>query len=308
VLQRVWAMIAADAAPRPYAHVVGFGARLAGYAAVTFAAWLGCPSLVLVRGNDFDEDWFDPARGWYVRESLARASVVGAVAPGMVRRINALFPAQDVRFVPNGVEVSRWELLPADIRTRDETRRELSRIGGNEPRRVVGLFGELKYKKGVAQWLGALRDAGLVDRISLLLVGDRVDGETLEILEDPLLSPPSLRLPFVEQDRLAGLYAACDFVAFPSLYDGMPNALLEAMAVGAVPLVSDAGAMAEIVQDGVTGFVFPAHDRQMAAEITARAVAIEREHLNGMAAAARDFVARNFSIERELDVLCEILR
>jgi glycosyltransferase involved in cell wall biosynthesis len=71
-----------------------------------------------------------------------------------------------------------------------------------------------------------------------------------------------MHVPFSSRKRLPGLYKACDFVALPSHFDGMPNVLLEAMALGVVPIVSDAGAMGDIVEDGRTGFVFPADDRQ----------------------------------------------
>jgi hypothetical protein len=45
---------------RPYNNVrVGFGAAYPGFLAVTYAAWLGCRSLVLVRWQRFDHDWFE---------------------------------------------------------------------------------------------------------------------------------------------------------------------------------------------------------------------------------------------------------
>ena len=79
--QRAWLLVQQQHAVTPYTCVVGFGATFPGYVAVTFAAWLGRPSLVLVRGNDFDRDWFDPRRGSMVRESLDRAISIGDGSP-----------------------------------------------------------------------------------------------------------------------------------------------------------------------------------------------------------------------------------
>ncbi|MEW5725265.1 MAG: glycosyltransferase family 4 protein [Thermodesulfobacteriota bacterium] len=301
--QQAWRLLTLETAGRPFTHVVGFGAGRPGHLAVTYAAWLDLPSVVLVRGNDFDQDWFDPRRGPLVKESLARAATIGAVAPDLVDRIQALFPGADVRFVPNGVDPGLWELLPADEALRDETRAKLSADG----RAVIGLFGELKYKKGVAFWLGALRDAGLTGRVALLLVGRRLDEETRQVLDDPVLSPPSLRLPFADPDRLAGLYAACDFVALPSLWEGLPNVLLEAMACGVPPLVSEAGAMGRLVQDGVTGFVFPVLDRAKAAQATARALDLDPSERAAMGRRARRFIAENYSLEKETEALLDLL-
>jgi glycosyltransferase involved in cell wall biosynthesis len=96
-------------------------------------------------------------------------------------------------------------------------------------------------------------------------------------------------------------------VALPSLFDGMPNVLLEAMALGVIPIVSDAGAMGEIVEDGRTGLVFPADDRRAAAEATARALGLDVDSRVAMAKRAADSVSERFSLERETDALCEVL-
>lgn len=301
--QQAWSIVLSENIRLPYTYVVGFGANHPGHMAVTFAAWLGLASLVQVRGNDFDRDWFEPGRGAWVREALSRASVVGAVAPDLVKRIKSLFPASDVRFIPNGVDVDAWELLPGDAALRDETRSELVDNG----RRIIGIFGELKFKKGIPFWLGALRDTGLMDQVALLIVGKIMDEETEQILDDPALAPPSLKVSFTNRDKLPGLYAACDFITLPSWIEGMPNVLLEAMSLGVAPIVSDAGAMGDMVKDGDTGFVFPVGDRRAAASATARALRLDDGERAAMGTRAREFVSRVFSIEKEAEALREIV-
>lgn len=287
---------------RPYSRVAAFGCNLPGFIAVTYAAWLQVPSLVLVRGNDFDRDWFDPRRGLWAREALSRADAIGAVSREKVARIKALFPGADARWSPNGVDPAEWEPLAPDRAVRDEIRDELA-TGG---RRVVGLFGELKFKKRIPLWLGALRDAGLVGKVSLLVVG-RVLEDTEQILADPALSPPHKRVSFKDRDRMPGLYAACDYVAVPSLFEGMPNVLLEAMAAGVVPIASDAGAMPDVIAHGETGFMFPAEDREAAARATFEALSLSHRELADMKARARESVAREFTIGRELDRVLELM-
>ena len=308
--QSTFRMIEAEHGKHPYSHVVGFGAGLAGYLAVIYAAWLGCPALILVRGNDLDEDLFDPGRGYWVRESLVRSSMIGAVSPDMVRRIKALFPGKKAVFLPNGIKADQWRLLPEDRDISLDIRRRLLDIrpDPNHGRVVIGLFGELKYKKGIAFWLSALREAGLNHRLALLIVGKRVDEATAQILDDPVLAPPSLHLPFAGRDKLAGYYAACDFIALPSIFEGMPNTLLEAMAVGIPALTSDAGAMAEVVQDGDTGFVFPVGHREKAAQAAQRALALNPDQRRTMGERAREFITRHFSVENETDRLWELLQ
>ncbi|MFN0106591.1 MAG: glycosyltransferase [Bryobacteraceae bacterium] len=299
-----WLLVQARHSRTPYSRVVGFGASTGGFHAVTFAAWLGAQSIVLVRGNDLDRDWFLPQRGGMVREALSRATSIGAVTMEKVRRTSALYPGRRVEWTPNSVDASRWQLLPPDRVRRDETR-GLLRVDGGA--RVIGLFGELKAKKRIPFWLEAVRDQGLLDRIRLLVVGT-LDAPTAAILDDPAIAPRSVRIPFCPPDELAGLYAASDFVAIPSMFEGMPNVLLEAMACGVVPIVSDAGAMREIIVDGRTGFVFASEDRTAAGAATARAVALGAAELAVMSGRVRDFVMAEFSLDRELDALCKLIQ
>ena len=303
VAQRLWRLAAERHARQPYDWIVGFGAARPGHLATTLAAWLHVPSLVQVRGNDFDQDWFDPRMSAYVQAAFGRADVIGAVAPEMVDRIRALYPGRDCRFLPNGIDVAQWQRLPHEARRGEEVRSHLAAEG----RRVVGLFGEWKYKKRLPAWLAAVRAAGLNDRIALLIVGT-LDDECRQLLDDPVLAPLNLRLDFSAREELPGLYAACDFLALPSLYEGMPNVVLEAMACGVVPLVSRAGALEVMVHDGETGFVFHAEDRQSMAESLCRALALEPGEYRAMSGRATAFVAEHFSIEKELAAILDIFR
>ena len=297
-----WNAVAERHSREPYACTVGFGASWPGYLATTFAAWLDVGAAVLVRGNDLDRDWFLPRRGGWVREALSRARAVGAVSPEKVRRISRLYPGTHVCWTPNGVDAARWRLLPSDEQRQSEVR---SMLGGDS-RRIVGLFGDLKAKKGVTFWLEAVRDAELLSRIGLLVVG-QLDPVTSRILDDPALAPRNMRIPFSPVDELAGLYAACDFVALPSSFDGMPNVLLEAMACGVIPIASSAGAMGELIADGETGFLFRPENREAAGLATGRALALSDDEKAIVSDRARAVVRERFTLGRELDVLLELL-
>ena len=300
---QAWLLAQTRHARLPYTHVAGFGASVAGFHAVTFAAWLGIPSTVLVRGNDLDRDWFWPQRSGMLREAFARANAIGAVTTEKVERIRALYPHQRVQWTPNSVDPARWQLLPADRAKRDEIR---ALLNVDEATPVIGLFGELKAKKRIPFWLEAIRDRNLLHRIRLLVVGT-LDAPTAAILDDPAIAPRSLRIPFCAPDELAGLYAACDFVAIPSMFEGMPNVLLEAMACGVIPIVSGAGAMCEVITDSINGFLFASEDRAAAGDVTARAIDLNSTEKSEMSNRVREFVRTEFSLDRELDALCQLI-
>ncbi|HLM56289.1 MAG TPA: glycosyltransferase family 4 protein, partial [Pyrinomonadaceae bacterium] len=64
------------------------------------------------------------------------------------------------------------------------------------------------------------------------------------------------------------LLRACDVFVFPSLYEGLGIALIEAMAAGCACVTTDTGPLPEVVRDGVDGLLVPPSDH----EALARAV------------------------------------
>ena len=87
----------------------------------------------------------------------------------------------------------------------------------------------------------------------------------------------------------------------------MPNVLLEAMAAGAIPIASEAGAMEAVVGEGGAGFLFPPEDRRALADTLVRAAALTEEEQTAMSARARERVSRDFSMDRELEIYAELL-
>ena len=80
------------------------------------------------------------------------------------------------------------------------------------------------------------------------------------------------------------------------------NALLEAMAAGVVPLVSDVEGARLIVDDGVNGFVFP-HSEDGLARAMRAAVDLAPADYERMSRAAAEKVRTHFSLDRWLDAL-----
>ena len=75
-------------------------------------------------------------------------------------------------------------------------------------------------------------------------------------------------LPFVERERMPQIYAAHDIFVFPSLMEGMPLTLLEAMAAGLPVVTTETCGMADVVEDGFDGLlVRPADAEDLAQAI-----------------------------------------
>jgi glycosyltransferase involved in cell wall biosynthesis len=67
-------------------------------------------------------------------------------------------------------------------------------------------------------------------------------------------------IPFVTRDDMVAVYAGHDIFVFPSLVEGMPLTLLEAMATGMPVVTTNTCGMADVVEDGVNGLLVSAAD------------------------------------------------
>lgn len=207
-------------------------------------------------------------------------------------------PPSHYRVVHNGVDSGRFRPLPGE-----EVRREL---GLGEAGVVVGMFGSYKPQKNHALFFAAAaRVVAHQPRLRLLLVGDQLAGglrgtdehkRRVAALVDQL--GLASRCVFLgNRSDLERLYNACDVVVLPSLYEGTPNVLLEAMACGVPVVATDVGDNAHIVPDGRAGFVVPPGDEERLAERLGRLIA-DPDLRRRMGDAARRRVVEEFSVER----------
>lgn len=281
-LNVLWSRLESDPATAGITHVLAFGGHLPLAAAPVYAAWLDRPLITLLRGNDFDSAVFHAKRADVLREALERSAAVCAVTRTHQRRVRALVPRADVEWIPNGIAIASFQPDAHDQARAAAWRAEHVAPG----RRVLGLFGHLKRKKGALLMLEALASTGLGDRLHLLLVGE-AEPDVLAWLDAQVGELTCTRLPFLEPAELATWYAACDFVGLPSFYDGMPNVMLEA-AAGARPFVAAAaGGMADWLVNGQHGFVFAPGDADACARALVAAVRTRDEDLARMGHAAR---------------------
>lgn len=153
--------------------------------------------------------------------------------------------------VPNGL---RWQAY-ADPMPRGALAAELAAPADAV---LVGNVGRLTYQKGQDQLLQALAATGR-DDLHLLIAGT---GELEGALHEQARALGiAARVHFAGHRRdLPRLLGALDLYVHSSRYEGMPIAVLEAMAA-ARPIVATAvNGTRELIEDGVSGWLTPAHD------------------------------------------------
>lgn len=252
---RAWADEARRLVCRLGCEVVhGIYATRAGYVATMVAHQAGCASVVSLRGNDFDRGVYRAQDIPFLDHALRRATAVTAVSSALARDA-AAWSGRPVKHVTNAVDAQAF--LP---KGRDNTLRAALGVGGST---VLGFLGELREKKGMRYLLPAL-DA-LVSRgrdVRLLLLGG-VRAETRPAFEAfEKMAPQAFERVHVvdyvrDPGRLSAMLGQCDLMVFPSLYDGTPNAVLEAMACARPILATDAGGQADLLRHGESGALMP---------------------------------------------------
>ena len=273
--------------------LVGFGGDQPGYLAILWAAWLHLKSCVLFRGNDFERVIHDAKRAWLTHFVLTHADVVGAVSQEMLARIRILRRGRSV-YTPNGIDPTAWTLFGADMQQAAHWKAKHVPQG----RLVVGMFGQLKSKKGLGVALSLLDAPELRERICLLTVGDIP--ENLTQIPGSSSKEHWIHLPFQSQQRLPVFYAASDVVLIPSLYDGMPNGLLEAMALGKVVVASRAGGIPDVIVHGENGILCDAADVASVRSALSSVLALSREQREQLGFKARATIEQDFTPEQEV--------
>ncbi len=280
----------------------GFFLAYAGFVAAYTARLLGARSVVSARGNDLDRLIFDAARAPFILEALRLSDAVTTVSRQLADRATALVAQAAVYHVPNGVDADHF--CPADPEPCWEP----------GPGAALGFVGEARVKKGLAILLNAFAQVAAVRPAHLVLVGG-VREKDLAILDLFRRQHPDLSLqvtPYLNHDQLPGAYNALDLLLFPSFRDGMPNALLEAMACARPVIATPVGGIADVVRDGVNGFLVPPADADALAQrvlellddpTTCRAVGAAARETILQAHTPHQELEANLAVYRALDVL-----
>lgn len=291
-LNLLWQVLSREA--RDCTHVMAFGGTVPLTAAPAFAAWLAAPLLTMLRGNDFDVGILCPRRGPTLREALTRSAAVCVVTTDHQRRVASLYPELHVSLVPNGIDAADFAILDID-RARAEAFRGAQ---VDAPRRVIGLIGHLKQKKGGGAFLDALCASPQRARAHLLIVGE-LESELEARLQQLQGEIAWSQRPFMDRFELLPWYAACDLIALPSHYDGLPNVLLEAGAVGLPVLASSAGGMADVLEGDSAAFVFAPGDVDGCGRALDHALSASREELRRVGSALQARVLERYTARAE---------
>jgi glycosyltransferase involved in cell wall biosynthesis len=201
----------------------------------------------------------------YGMEDVVRGTLVNSAF--LKRQVLSRFPEiapERVEVLHNGVDTTALD--PARCLRRTEVRREL---GIPEETLLVAAVGRLTPVKNYPLLLRAFARAsqalpGIAQRIDnpmLVVVGEGEELTALKALSAELGIADRVRFAGFRED-VPEVLGASDLFAHASLMEGLPNAVLEAMAMGRPVVATDAGGVPELVAHGETGLLTPSGDEE----------------------------------------------
>lgn len=193
-----------------------------------------------------------------------------------------------VRVVHNGVDLDCWRQRPD---ARDRLRAEL--VPGGEP--LILSVGRLVPQKGFTWLLKALAvlDQGLPWRAAIVGNGPLHAELTAQV---DALGLRDRVLLLGERRDVPDLLSAADCFVLPSLWEGMPNAVLEAMACGLPTVATAVDGTTEIIEHETSGLLVPPAEAAPLATALQR-VLVDPELRKRLAAQARVRVEAAFDLQ-----------
>jgi starch synthase (maltosyl-transferring) len=190
-------------------------------------------------------------RWWHLlleRWTAPLADMLVAVSDGVRRHMiqRAGIPPDRIVTIPNGVDLERFEVPRGRFRSAE---------GISESRLVVSMVGRLDEQKGLTFLLRAVpRVVADHPEARFYFVGEGPEKGALQRLCRELEIEQFVRFLGFRSD-VPSVLRDSDVFVLPSLWEGLANAMLEAMAAGLPVVVTDVEGVRDVVTDGETGLV-----------------------------------------------------
>jgi glycosyltransferase involved in cell wall biosynthesis len=208
----------------------------------------GCRLLATPHGWNTDAGLKLQAYEWAERLAFARADAVAPLSVELERGLARLpWLRERLTLIPNGVDLDE---VTASDDVADEVRD--ARAAGAF---VVGYVGQLIGRKRVDTLIDAFAAMHVPDK-RLFVVGDGPDRTALERRAHEAGLGGQVTFTGFRDDRLS-LLRGFDAIVLPSLLEGIPRCLMEAMAAGVAMVATDIEGTRELVEHQTTGLLFP---------------------------------------------------
>jgi len=194
---------------------------------------------------------------WTIERLIARtARKVILLSKRLMSRARKLDIEEiNMEVIPSGIDSDVFNPERPEVKKNAALLRDKLDIGDNI---VVGYVGRLIPSKGLTYLLSAVKQIQFKHpNVVLLVVGDGPQRTELEVMA----KDAKIRAIFAGwQAETPPFYALMDTFVLPSFFEGLPNVVLEAMAMRKPVVATNVGGNADLVVNGENGFLVPVRD------------------------------------------------
>ncbi len=253
------------------------------------------PYLLHVHGGEFLRFYLEelgPLRQRFVRHTFAHAAMVIALSEEWRERLARLAPRERIEVLPNAVALPALPAPARGSRTHGET--------------TVLFLGDVCRAKGCFDLVRAFaRTAARHPAARLVCAGPGDCGELRELARTLGLADRVSCPGWLDSRAKAAALAAASLFVLPSYAEGMPMALLEAMAYGVPVIASAVGAIPQVLRGGADGvLVRPGDIEQLAVAMTE--LLQDEPRAAALARSARARIEADFSMDTALEALTRL--
>ncbi|MEA5466828.1 glycosyltransferase [Leptothoe sp. PORK10 BA2] len=212
---------------------------------------IGLPVINSIRGADLNKHIFNPAQFSQVAWTLTHSTQTTFVSQDLMHRARIIAPEIENK------SAAFWNsIMPIDFDELPEPALAHQLQGT-----VIGSVGSFRDKKGLEHLFDAcqtLRKEKIAEQMTLLLVGDFAEKERNyweQTLEQSGFADRVVITGKISRQEALAYLPYMDIFAIPSLRDGCPNAMLEAMLAAKAIVGSNVDAIGEIIEDGGDGLL-----------------------------------------------------
>jgi len=221
--------------------------------------FLKTPYVAYGRGTDVYSPWI--FKNAISKIIIKNAGAVITLTEDMKKEMTKIYK-RDISVIPNGLDIKKFNNLSK------ENIRRVMNISNDE--KIIIFVGRLHPVKGVEYLIEAMEHIRQNDvKTKLIIVGDGTERERLEKLVKKFdLTKNVLFVGRISNEDIPKYMTLSDVLVLPSLKEGFPNILLEAMASGLPVIATNIGGISEIIKNGENGFlVEPKNSKAIAEKI-----------------------------------------
>lgn len=202
---------------------------------------------------------------------------------------------QKVAMIYNGIEINEYRIDEAEKVIHGKLGL-MEEIGLKSDVPVIGVIGRLVWQKGFEYFIEAI--PGVLNKFKdakFLVVGEGLLEEELKAVSKKLKIDDKISFTGFRRD-IKEILATIDIFVIPSLLEGLPMILLEAMGMGKPIVATDIDGIKEVLENGKTGLLVPPRDTVALTDAIVNLL-IYRDQAHQMGINARRVVEEKFGVD-----------